>query len=63
MDLIPFPDGILAGAQTQRQLAEMAFKQAKEAAIHFERGEVAKWYAMNGWQYPVQAPTASGLAR
>lgn len=57
----PFPHGVLAGARSQRQLAEMAFKQPKEAAPLFETGAVARWYAENNWVYPVQGPTATGL--
>jgi hypothetical protein len=58
----PFPSGVLAGARTQRQLAEMAFKKPKEAAPLFSNGDVARWYADNGWTYPVQGPAATGLA-
>lgn len=58
----PFPEGILRGAQTPRQLAELAFKQPKEAAIYFESGKVKEWYEANGWSYGVQGPPANGLA-
>ncbi len=58
----PFPSGVLAGARTQRQLAEAAFKKPKEAAPQFENGEVSQWYVANGWIYPVQGPPATGLA-
>jgi len=58
----PFPTGILAGARKQRELAEKAFKNAREAAPLFENGGVARWYADNGWAYPVQGPPARGLA-
>jgi hypothetical protein len=58
----PFPHGVLAGARTQRQLAEMAFKQSKESSPLFANGDVARWYAENGWDYPVQGPAATGLA-
>lgn len=57
----PFAQGVLAGALAQRQLAEQAFKEPKEAAPLFESGAVARWYAENGWTYPVQGPTASGI--
>jgi hypothetical protein len=58
----PFTVGILAGVVTQRQLAEQAFKNPKDASPLFENGEVANWYAANGWTYPVQGPTATGIA-
>jgi hypothetical protein len=58
----PFPEGILQGAQTPRQLAERAFKQPKEAAVYFETGKVKEWYEANGWTYGVQGPPANGLA-
>lgn len=57
----PFPEGALAGAVSPRQLAEKAKEQPKQAAIFFENGAVARWYAENGWHYPVQGPSSTGL--
>lgn len=57
----PFPEGALAGATSPRQLARQAKARPKEAAALFEAGKVAGWYAANGWAYPIQGPTASGL--
>jgi hypothetical protein len=57
----PFPDGVLAGAVTPRQLAERAKAHPKTAAAFFESGAVARWYQANGWDYPVQGPPGSGL--
>jgi hypothetical protein len=57
----PFPDGVLAGARTPRQIAEKAKAQPKGAALLFESGAVAQWFRDNGWTYPVQGPSASGL--
>jgi hypothetical protein len=58
----PFAEGVLAGALTPRKIAEKARKLPREAAELFARGTVAKWYAANGWTYPVQEPAASGVA-
>ncbi|MCS6850916.1 MAG: hypothetical protein NZ700_07070 [Gemmataceae bacterium] len=58
----PFPDGVLAGARSPRQLAEKARAFPKEAAVFFENGAVERWYKDNGWVYPVRTPSASGLA-
>jgi hypothetical protein len=58
----PFMEGVLAGANSPRQLAEKAKQNTKEAAALLENGAVARWYEANGWPYPVQGPTASGLA-
>jgi hypothetical protein len=57
----PFVEGVLAGAITPRQVAEKAKRAPKEAAPLFESGAVARWYIQNGWTYPVQGPSASGL--
>jgi len=58
----PYPgNGVLAGAKSPRQVAEKAKAHPKEAAVLFEKGEVAEWYKSNGWTYPVQGPSASGL--
>ncbi len=60
--VVPFPEGILAGATTPRQLAEKARDKPREAAALFESGAVPRWYESNGWTYPVQGPAASGKA-
>jgi len=57
----PYPDGVLAGALTPRNIAEKAKAQPKESAALFEKGAVARWFKDNGWIYPVQGPSASGL--
>jgi hypothetical protein len=57
----PFPDGVLAGAKSPRQAAEKAKANPKGAAALFESGAVARWYEANGWTYPVEGPSASGL--
>ena len=60
--LTPYPDGVLAGALTPRQVAEKAKIAPREAAPLFEHGDVARWYECNGWTYPVRGPAASGMA-
>ncbi len=60
--IIPFADDVLAGALTPRQIAEKARERPRESAELFARGTVAKWYASNGWTYPVTEPSASGVA-
>lgn len=57
----PFPEGVLAGALSPRQLAEKAKSQPKQAAAFFETGKVAQWYKDNGWTYPVRGPVATGV--
>jgi hypothetical protein len=57
----PFPEGVLAGARTPRQLADKARAAPAEAAPLFDRGTVAEWYRHSGWPYPVQGPRATGL--
>jgi hypothetical protein len=59
--VLPFPEGVLAGALSPRQIAEKARAAPKEAAPLFEKGTVSHWYEQNGWTYPVQGPAASGL--
>jgi hypothetical protein len=57
----PYPDGVLAGATTPRQIAERAHAAPREAAALFESAAVARWFGENGWTYPVQGPSASGV--
>lgn len=57
----PFPTGVLAGALTPREIAQKAKQHPKEAAALFEKGAVEQWYKDNGWSYPVEGPTGSGV--
>ncbi len=59
--VVPFGEGILAGATTPGQLAEKARTSPREAAALFERGLVVAWYEANGWIYPVRGPLAEGI--
>lgn len=58
----PFPTGVLAGATTPREVATRAKRFIKDVAPNFENGDVERWYADNGWVYPVKVPAASGIA-
>ena len=58
----PFEGGLLTGAKSPRQIAELAMKDPKAVSPFFEQGAVERWYAENGWVYPVKIPAASGLA-
>jgi von Willebrand factor type A domain len=59
---VPFREGPLAGATTPRQIAEKAKANPRDAAPLFSGGAVARWYAVNGWTYPVEGEAADGLA-
>jgi hypothetical protein len=58
----PFPEGVLAGALSPRRLAARAQQAPREAAALIESGAVARWYQVNGWDYPLPAPTPPGIA-
>ena len=58
----PFPEGALVGVLSPRELASKARDVPKEAAALIESGAVARWYAVNGWTYPVAGPNATGMA-
>src|SRR5262249_41873353 len=57
----PFPEGVLAGAKLPREIAAKAKLKPREAAALFESGAVQRWYEANGWSYPVQGPSSSGI--
>ncbi len=57
----PFLEGVLAGAKLPREIAAKAKANPKAAAVLFEKGAVKAWYEANGWTYPVQGPSSSGL--
>jgi hypothetical protein len=60
--VVPFPEGVLAGAVSRRRLAEAALANPREAAALFASGAVARWYEANGWVYPCLGPVAPGKA-
>jgi hypothetical protein len=57
----PFPTKPFQGAGTQRKLAEQMRTAPKAAVPLLESGEVRKWFAVNGWTYPVPGDTAKGV--
>jgi len=59
---VPFPRPPFAGAATPRELAERMRSQPKAAVPLLESGDVARWFAANGWSYPVEGPPAKGVA-
>ncbi len=59
--ITPYEGGLFAGAVTPRQVAEKSKANPKDAAPYFENGAMAKWYAANGWAYPVVGPTMPGM--
>jgi hypothetical protein len=59
---LPFPKAPFQGAMTQRQLAEKMRTKPKAGVPLLENGEVEKWFAANGWNYPVPGTPARGVA-
>jgi hypothetical protein len=57
-----FPRPPFQGVGSPRDLAERMRAQPKAAVPALASGEVARWFAANGWTYPVQGPTAKGVA-
>ncbi|MBY0230361.1 MAG: hypothetical protein K2W96_13840, partial [Gemmataceae bacterium] len=60
--IIPFSGGVFDGCTSPRQVADKAVGQPREAGELLASGAVARWYAANGWSYPVKEPAASGVA-
>jgi hypothetical protein len=59
---IPFPNAPLAGSLTPRDLASRMKEMPKQSAPLLEKGDVERWFTLNGWRYPVQGPAAQGVA-
>jgi hypothetical protein len=59
---IPFPHAPLADAATPRDLAARMKEMPKPSCELLEKGEVERWFMLNGWRYPVTGPTAQGVA-
>jgi hypothetical protein len=64
LDLVvhPFPRAPFQGVSSPREMAEKMRTQPKAAVPLLESGEVAHWFEVNGWTYPVQEPAAKGVA-
>ncbi len=58
----PFPRPPFQGVGSPREMAERMRTQPKPAVPLLENGEVARWFAVNGWNYPVTGATAKGVA-
>lgn len=58
----PFDYPPLEGAMSPRDLAARMRTIPKQVVGLFECGAVERWFTANGWQYPVQGPTAKGIA-
>jgi hypothetical protein len=59
---IPFSRAPYQGATTPRGMAERMRANPKPAVPLLEGGEIARWFAANGWSYPVEGATARGVA-
>jgi hypothetical protein len=58
----PFAHAPFQGASSPRDMAERMRTQPRLAVGFLENGEIARWFAANGWSYPVLGPTARGVA-
>jgi hypothetical protein len=59
---IPFAQAPFQGAASPRQMAERMRSNPKLAVPFLENGEIAHWFQLNGWTYPVSGPPARGVA-
>jgi hypothetical protein len=58
----PFAKPPFQGAASPREMAEKMRTQPKPAVPLLENGDIARWFATNGWSYPVLGPSAKGVA-
>lgn len=64
LDLVarPFPSPPYQGAASPHELARRMRDNPHPAVRLLETGEVARWFATNGWTYPIVGVPAPGLA-
>lgn len=62
LSAIPFAQGILSGCSTPKDLASRMKEAPKQVASLLEKGDIERWFTLNGWRYPVQGPVAQGVA-
>ncbi|MFO0926069.1 MAG: hypothetical protein U0736_03395 [Gemmataceae bacterium] len=58
----PFPAGPYQGAASPHELARRMRDNPHPAVRLLEAGDIARWFASNGWAYPIGGPLAPGLA-
>ena len=58
----PFAAGPFKGAASPREIAERMRTNPRAAVPLLESGEVQRWFAANGWNYPVRGVPAQGVA-
>lgn len=59
---VPFAQAPFQGAASPRQIAERMRSNPKQAVPLLENGDIAQWFKINGWTYPVSGPPARGIA-
>src|SRR5262245_294173 len=59
---VPFARAPFQGATSPREMAERMRTNPKPAVPLLESGEVARWFAANGWTFPVPGTPARGVA-
>ena len=59
---VPFDISPFKGVLNPREMAERLRGQPKPAVALLENGDLSRWFAANGWVYPVQGPAAKGVA-
>ena len=57
-----FPRPPFQGARAPREMAQKMRDNAKAAVALLESGDLARWFASNGWNYPVSGQPAKGDA-
>lgn len=57
----PFGKAPFQGARTPREMAEKMRAKPKQAVGLLESGEIARWFAGNGWNYPIAGPQIKGV--
>jgi hypothetical protein len=64
LDLVvkPFARAPYAGANSPRDLARRMSKDPDAAVALLHNGEIARWFASNGWTYPIAGEPAPGRA-
>ncbi len=62
LEAAPFAKPPFQGAASPRELAERMRANPKPAGPLLESGDVARWFAANGWSYPVAGAPARGVA-
>ncbi len=62
LSVVPFARAPFQGASSAQEMAKRMRQNPKPAIDLLTNGEIARWFAANGWSYPIAGSAIAGMA-